>query len=91
MSVTPCAWACTDYDGRVGLGLTKEDAKNAAGEHCTEFFGLVNVLALEPQLLVLAEQLEAELDSGAKWTKAQHACSEVSAGLRTLAQQIRRG
>lgn len=36
----PVAWACTDYDGHVGVGLTKEEAKRQAGESCNEYFPL---------------------------------------------------
>lgn len=44
----PVAWACTDYDGRVGVGITKEEAKQRAGELCTEFFPLYTATTAEP-------------------------------------------
>ncbi|MCU7372858.1 hypothetical protein PEC18_18835 [Paucibacter sp. O1-1] len=85
-ATTPCAWVCTDYDSSCGVGMTKELAQEAAGAGCTEFFGLVAGPALATKLLALADELDAELDSGAKWSKAQHTCSSVSVALRDIAR-----
>jgi len=37
------------------------------------------------RLIELADELDGELDSGAKWTNAQHTCASVSGALRDLA------
>jgi hypothetical protein len=47
--------------------------------------------ALTKRLLALADELDAELDSGAKWTKAQHTCESVSGALRELARDVSLG
>lgn len=39
------------------------------------------------QLTELADELDAELDSGAKWSKAQHTCNSVSIALREIAEK----
>ena len=87
----PCAWVCTDYDGRGGVGMTKELAQEAAGEGCTYFFGLIAGPHLAKRLLALADELDAELTSGAQWSKAQHTCSSVSTALRDMARAASQG
>ena len=39
------------------------------------------------QLTELADELDAELNSGAKWSKAQHTCNSVSIALREIAEK----
>lgn len=43
---------------------------------------------LHARLSALADELERELDSGAKWTKAQHTCDSVSGALRDAAREV---
>lgn len=52
---------------------------------------LVAESAIAARLLALADELDAELDSGAKWTKAQHTCASVSGALRDLAPRAAEG
>jgi hypothetical protein len=60
LPVQPVAWACTDYDGRVGVGITQADAKLRAGEHCKEFFPLYAAIVGQPapDLAAVLEALE---------------------------------
>lgn len=45
----------------------------------------VMAAAKNEKLIELADELDAELDSGAKWTKTQHTCCSVAGALREIA------
>jgi len=44
--------------------------------------------AIETRILELANELDAELNGGARWTKAQHTCNSVSSALRDVAREV---
>ena len=50
------AWLCTDYDGHVGIGVTKDAAKADAGEFCTEFIPLYTTPSDATQPMASTEQ-----------------------------------
>lgn len=47
--------------------------------------GLTPAPNIARRLTALADELDAELDSGATWSKAQHTCNSVSVALREVA------
>lgn len=57
------AWACTDYDGHVGVGLTKEEAKRRAGESCNEYFPLYAAKPAPAGMVLVPRELTAEMYS----------------------------
>jgi hypothetical protein len=57
---TLMGWVCTDFDGRAGIGFTKEQAKRQAGENCNEYIAIFDnsAPAQEPAQRLSDEKIE---------------------------------